>query len=392
MDGDSSGPLQRSEAALEHQLDDTVRRAKVIFDLAMDGIIIIDREGTIGSFNPAAERIFGYRANDIIGQNVNVLMSGYDHEHHANYLARYLRTGESRIIGVGREVTGRHRDGHGIDLKLALAEFQEADQRFFVGFTHDVTERNRARREAQKYLDELAHLNRVNAMGELVANLTHEIRQPLMAIQVSAHTAKQCQQLPDAQARLDEALDRIERQSQHANEILKHLTEFLRKADSAPKEQVAISNVLGEVFELLRHDNRLAGVNLKLDIRNPPCSIKGNRVQIQQVLYNIVRNAMEAMEGQEGMRTLRIASCAVDDPGQCHVDIVDSGPGIDAQHIDQLFDPFFTTKSQGLGQGLSISRSIARSHGGDLSAHNDPNGGARFRLTLPLAGDDDERD
>ncbi|MEA5445937.1 PAS domain S-box protein [Gammaproteobacteria bacterium AB-CW1] len=380
------------EQALERQLTSTTRRAETIINTAMDGIITIDETGTVHSFNPAAERIFGYGAGEVIGQNIRMLMAGRDHDHHDQYLANYLKTGEARIIGIGREVCGRRRDGTLIDLLLSVAKFEEAGRRMFVGFTHDLTERNRARLEAQRNLDQLAHLNRVNGLGELAASLAHEIRQPLMAIQASAHTIYHSQGSKDQERAFNEALKRIERQSSRANDILKQLTAFLRKTDDSPGEQVDIASLVREVFGLLDPDARMTQVRVELEAPDQPCLVTANRVQLQQVLFNLISNALDAMEVISTPHTIRIRIHQLDGRDTCHVEVMDSGPGLDEMTMDKLFDPFFTTKVHGLGQGLPICRSIIRRHGGELEAGNHPEGGAHFRFTLPLSGDQHARD
>ncbi|MDQ2069032.1 PAS domain-containing sensor histidine kinase [Natronospira bacteriovora] len=378
------------EQSLERKLDRTSRRAETIINTAIDGIITIDETGTVHSFNPAAERLFGYQAAEVIGHNLNMLMPKPERDKHDQYIDNYLRTGKAGIIGIGREVTGRHRDDKPIDLLLSVAEFDESGRRMFVGITHDLTQRNRIRNEARKYLDQLAQLNRVDALGEMTANLAHEIRQPLLAIQASAYAMRQQNGTATLQTPIDDNLDRIERQSKRVNDILNQITSFLRNEDDPPDKDLDIYSLVCEVLRLLDHDARLSNIRVEIDIPDTPCHIKSHSVQIQQVLFNLVSNAMDAMDHTPGPHEIRIVARHDKPKNQCWVDIIDTGPGIAEKDMEKLFTPFFTTKTRGMGQGLAISRSIIRRHGGTLEGSNHPQGGACFRLTLPLTGEKHE--
>jgi len=369
---------------LENDLANEARRSQTIIESAIDGIITIDETGIIQTANPAVERIFGYPISDLLGQNISILMPSPHKEQHDDYLKRYLETGEARIIGVGREVTGRRKDGSSVDIRLSISAFEMDGQEMFVGFTHDNTERNRARKEARDHLAQLARLDRVKGIGELAANLAHEIRQPLMAIQASAVVASRLGDDPDQKAELTGALDRIAQQSTRANDIIKQLLAFLQKGEPGEREIFDLNSLLSHVLELLSHELALSDIHLKTNWSEPHCLCLVNRIQIEQVLYNLIRNAIESFEPGRGPPSIEVGCRVSEQPGYCEVYVKDNGIGIDEKHLGLLFEPFFTTKAHGMGQGLPICRSLIREHGGELVGDNHPEGGAKFHFTLPL--------
>jgi len=372
---------------LRWQLAEELRRSQTIVDNAIDGIITIDRHGVVRDFNPAAEHIFGYNKSEIIGQNVRVLMPEPDSSRHDDYIRRYLETGQARIIGIGREVTGRHRDGSPIDLRLAVAEVNERDH-FFIGFTRDIRARKRAEREAREHFAELAHVTRLGALGEVTSGLAHELSQPLTAIAASVEASLMMissgQAEPEA---LKPALEQISRQGQRAREIIEQLRAFLRKGQPDHMAPCSPARLVDNVLKLLNFETEDAGVDVEVKIDSALHSWVVNRIQIEQVLFNLAKNAIDAMRETEGERRLTIRGRAAN--GWCELAVIDTGPGIADEHLKKLFSPFFTTKSNGLGQGLSICRSIIQRHGGELTADSRSEGGAVFRFVVPMHQDDD---
>jgi two-component system sensor kinase FixL len=370
---------------LRQQLDTELERSRIIIETAIDGIITIDDNGIVESFNPAAERIFGYRADEIIGRSINMLMPEPHRGRHDDYIHHYKATGESRIIGVGRDVTGVTREGLPIDLRLSVAEYTDQDGRHFVGFTQDITELNRAQREAHDRLNELAHLTRIHAACELAFGLAHEIRQPLMAINASSAAVLELMSEPERNREaMTESLDRILKQSQRAGDIISHLVDFVRNDDDANWEAVNPNDLIGEVLDLLGHDIREAGVRVRVDLPRHPPLCRVDTIQIQQVLFNLIRNAVDALLETGGDRRIEIGTDRQKQSNRYAIRIRDSGNGIAPEDLERLFDPFFTTKTRGLGQGLSICRSLLKRHGSDLEVHNHPQGGAEFQFTLPV--------
>lgn len=365
------------------------RIGETAIERAIEGIVVIDSSGTIRSVNPAAERLFGYRASEMRGRNVSILMPEPHRGNHDAYIRRYLDTGERRIIGIGREVTGCHRDGSLIELQLAVAECRVLGQTYFIGYTHDIGPYKRAEREARERLTELAHANRSGAMGELASSLAHEIRQPLTAVHT---TAEACRTLletgQDEPEALKGPLEQVSRQARRAGEIIDQLHRFLRREDSETLSEHRPSTLVEDVLVLLMHKVHATGAAVERRYECGECSVRVNRVQIEQVIFNLIDNALDAMSEIEGPRVLTVVTCANDNGSRCRIAILDTGPGLPEGHSDALFTPYFTTKSSGTGQGLPLCRSIVDRHGGEITAEQRPGGGAAFRVTLPQARDD----
>lgn len=376
---------------LRQQLEDQTLRSRTIVDHAIDGIITINRNGIVESFNPAAERILGYTAAEVIGCNVNMLMPEPVRGHHDGYIRNYQQTGVKKIIGIGREVTGQHRDGHTVELNLAIAEFTLDGQQQFVGFLQDISHRKHAEREAHKALTELAHMNRLGSMGELSAGLAHEISQPLTAIHT---TAQACLSIlegnqnaeKDNSQLLQRPIEQILQQSRRASEIINELRRFLLKEQQTELTPEAPNQLIHNVLMLLAHEIRASRITLDTHLSESlkPCHV--NRIQIEQVLFNLIRNTIDALQANEGERILTLVSSWHPELNQWQIDVRDNGPGIQASDMERLFDPFFTTKTHGMGQGLPICRSIMARHSGQLLASNGEHGGAVFRLILPRQG------
>ncbi|MCC5810860.1 MAG: PAS domain S-box protein [Ectothiorhodospiraceae bacterium] len=361
------------------------RRGRTILANAIDGIITSDEAGTVLDFNPAAERLFGYHRSEVAGRNVSMLMPEPYQSRHEDYIRRYLETSRPHVIGVGREVTGRHKDGRNIELQLTIAEFLEDGQRRFVSFTQDIGDRKRAEREARELLARLAHSTRLSAVSELTAGLAHEVSQPLTAINAAAEAGLSLAEASEpSQATIKEALEQIHRQSQRANRVISQLHTFMRRDHPEALHPENIHAVIQNVLHLLCHELDETGVTVQLDLELTGCQCKVNKVQIEQVVFNLIRNAIDAMRETDGERRLRITTRRDRVGRACTIAVADTGPGITEADRDKLFDPFFTTKEQGLGQGLSICRSIVEAHGGRLTAANAPEEGATFLVELPL--------
>lgn len=370
---------------LRKRLATETHRGRTILANAIDGIITIDQQGVVLDFNPAAEKLFGYRRSEVVNRNVSMLMPEPHRSRHDDYIRRYLETSLPHVIGVGREVTGRHKDGRNIDLQLTITEFFEDGQRRFVGFTQDIGDRKRAEREAREHLARLAHATRLSAVSELTAGLAHEVSQPLTAINAAAEAGLSLIKASEPlQATIKEALEQIHRQSQRANRVISQLHAFMRKDRPEALRPENIHAVIQDVLDLLCHELDKTGITVQLDLEPTGCQCRVNKVQIEQVVFNLIRNAIDAMHETDGERRLRIITRRDRAGRACTIAVADSGPGITAADRDKLFDPFFTTKEQGLGQGLSICRSIVEAHGGKLTAANAPEGGATFLVELPL--------
>ena len=362
-----------------------------ILDTVLDATVVIEKDGTIVSFNAAAVRQFGYTETEVIGQNVRILMpEPYRHEHDG-YLHRYSTTGEKRIIGVDRVVVGRRKDGSTFPMKLAVGEMKTGDKGFFTGFIRDLTEREESAARLEEIQGELARLARLNELGEMASTLAHELNQPLSAI---ANYVQGCSRLlrdmDDALAtRMREALQETARQSLRAGQIIKHLREFVTRGETekAPED---IRKLVEEAGALALVGSRERGVRSVFDFGPGAELVMADRIQIQQVLTNLMRNAIEAMRDSD-RRELVVRTAPTGD-GQVVVEVSDTGPGISEEIAAQLFRPFVTTKPGGMGVGLSISKRIVEAHRGDISVSRNQNGGATFRFTLPAIEDENRND
>jgi len=353
-----------------------------ILDTVPEAMIVIDEKGIIRSFSAAAVRLFGWTPDEAIGRNISVLMPTPYRTEHDGYLSRYAATGERRIIGIGRIVVGERKDGSTFPMELAVGEAYAGRDRFFTGFIRDLTERQDQDLRLQALQAELIHVSRLTAMGEMAAALAHELNQPLSAIAnyMKGSVTLLAAAEPDL-ARLRDALNRAGDQALRAGEIIKRLREFVAKGET--------EHTIEDVGKLLEEASALALVgaresSLRVSLRLARVDpVIVDRVQIQQVALNLIRNAIEAMAGSE-TKELTITVTTTPD-AMAQVEIIDSGPGLAPDMIDRLFQPFVSSKSTGLGVGLSICRTIIDAHGGRIWARGNPQGGATFAFTLPFA-------
>jgi two-component system, LuxR family, sensor kinase FixL len=356
-----------------------------ILDTVPDGMIVIDERGTVQYFSATASRMFGYGEDEVIGRNVKMLMPSPYRENHDSYLARYLKTGERRIIGLGRVVTGLRKDGTTFPMELAVGEVKGERHRLFTGFVRDLTERQRAERRLQEVQSELSHVSRLTEMGQMASALAHELNQPLTAVTnylqaVSRLLAADNPNVGRAREVAASALGQITR----ASEILRRLRDFMRKGESNVRAE-NVAKLIAEASALALIGAHERGVKVQTSIAAALPEALCDKVQVQQVVVNLVRNAIEAMEGGE-RRELLIAA-ERDEAGAIAIAIADTGPGIAPEIAERLFQPFVTTKAQGMGVGLSICRSIVEAHGGRLAVAPGAEGGTVFSFTLPAASE-----
>jgi two-component system sensor kinase FixL len=343
-------------------------------------MIVIDEHGIMQSFSAAAVRLFGWKPEEAIGRNVSTLMPNPYRDAHDSYLQRYLRTGERRIIGIGRVVVGERRDGSTFPMELAVGEMQSGGRRFFTGFVQDVTERQTAERRLHNLQDELAHVSRLTALGEMASALAHELNQPLSA---TANYVKGCVRLLDRDQpdvpKLKAALEAAGEQTLRAGQIIRRLRSFVSKGDADHRIE-NLPQLLEEAGALAMVGAKERGVRLRFRFEAGLDQVLADKVPVQQVVLNLMRNAIDAMENSPE-RSLTVGTRSSDD-GMVEVFVADTGPGLAPEVADQLFRPFVTTKSTGMGVGLSISRTIVEAHGGRIWTEPNPAGGTVFRFTL----------
>ena len=358
-----------------------------ILDTVPDAMIVIDERGTMQSFSSAASRLFGYAPPDVIGRNIKMLMPSPYRESHDGYLERYLRTGERRIIGIGRVVVGERKDGSTFPMELSVGEMHSGNSRFFTGFIRDLTERQRTEGRLQELQTELVHISRLTAMGEMASALAHELNQPLSAI---ANYMKGARRLLEGHSDQDsavirDAMEKAAEQSLRAGQIIRRLRDFVARGESERRIE-SVKKLVEEASALALVGAKEHGVRVRFQIDPVHDLVLVDKVQIQQVLLNLVRNAIEAME-QSPRRELLIATRP--DGELVEVFVADTGPGIAPEISEQLFQPFITTKRYGMGVGLSISRSIVESHGGQIVVEPNKGGGTVFRFTMPGVTNED---
>ena len=362
-------------------------RLRSITQTAPDAIVVIDEAGIIDTVNPAAERLFGYAGDELVGENVRILMPSPYREAHDAHLVRYRETGKKRVIGIGRVVVGRRKDGTTFPARLSIGEIELEQGRLFTGFLHDITERQDIQRRAGILQQELMHASRLSAMGEMASGIAHELNQPLTAIMNYAKAARRHLGRTDPDpAPIADLIDKAGHQAERAAEIIKRLRRFIRK-DEIERRLEPINTVVEEAaaLALIGASDRNIELIFSLEDALPPVLM--DRIEVQQVVLNILRNAIEAFEGT-GERKIRISTRAAA-PHQVEVDIRDNGPGLAPHVADDPFRPFQTTKADGMGIGLAISHTIIDAHGGRLWAENPPEGGAAFRFTLPVGSEAD---
>jgi two-component system sensor kinase FixL len=358
-----------------------------ILDTVLDAMVVIDVDGKMLSFNGSAVRQFGYAPDEVLGQNVSMLMPSPYREQHDGYMDRYLATGEKRIIGVDRVVVGRRKDGSTFPMKLAVGEMRRGDRIFFTGFIRDLTEREESAAMLDQARSELARLARLNELGEMASTLAHELNQPLSAIANYVQGSRRMLDRLDVEVptALRGALDETAKQALRAGDIIRHLREFVTRGDT-DKGPEDIKRLIEEAGALALVGSQERGITSVFDFSAEKGMVMADRVQIQQVLINLMRNAMEAMR-ESPVKRLTVRTRPVEGT-RMQVEVEDTGPGISDEIAPQLFQPFVTSKAHGMGIGLSISKRIIESHGGDLTVSRNAAGGATFSFSLPLLPED----
>ena len=355
-----------------------------------DAMILIDELGIIISFSAAAEKMFGYAENEVVGENVSMLMPSPDRERHDGYLKNYRDTGQRKIIGIGRVTTARHRDGNTFPIELSVGEAWVEGQRIFTGFIHDLTERRVADMRLRDLQSELAHVGRISEMGTLASSLAHELNQPLTALTSYCEGARQ---LLEGKPRAEdiqtcrEALKDASGEALRAGQIVKRMRDFLAHGETEHRVE-SVSRLVTEANALALVGTREHGIDVQIHM-DPDCNhVFVDRIQIQQVLFNLIRNAIEAMLDSPE-RSLTISTKA-EPPGFVTFCIEDTGSGIGDNLAPKLFQPFVTSKENGMGIGLSICRTIVEAHGGRIWFEPGESGGTVFRFTLPGSETADE--
>jgi len=382
---------------VDQPLDQDVRLAvgteahlRSILATVPDAMVIIDEEGLILSFSAAAEKMFGYAESEVVGENVSMLMPSPDRERHDGYLRNYRQTGVRKIIGIGRVTTGRRRDGNTFPMELSVGEAWVDGKRIFTGFVHDITQRQQVQLTLQDLQSELAHVGRVSEMGTLASSLAHELNQPLTAI--ASYSEGIAELLagdldPDKAALARETLKEVSAEAIRAGQIVRRMRDFMSHGHTEHKVE-NLPQLITEANALALVGSREHGIDVQVRLDPEAEQVFVDRVQVQQVLLNLIRNAIEAMIDSPA-RSLNISSSA-GPAGFVTVTVEDTGSGISVTIAPQLFQPFVTSKQTGMGIGLSICRTIVEAHGGRIWCEPGRDRGTVFRFTLPSAQADGE--
>lgn len=359
-----------------------------IMDAAVDAVVLIDHAGLMLAINRAGESLFGWSSRDLLGRNVSMLMPEPDRGEHDGYLARYLASGESRIIGKGREVRAQRRDGSCFPAHLSVGRVAGEPPQF-VGFIRDVSEQHAAlagvQQDALRTVDRLMHVSRMATMGEMAAGIAHELNQPLTAITNYARASERLLALPEPElAEVREAVGEIAEEALRAGAIIRRLRHLARGGEEA-RENTRVNGLIEELRPLTLADARIRDTSIRFELQGDAPDVFVHPTQITQALLNLIRNALEATAADAtGGRQVTVRSRR-SPAGDCEIEVSDNGPGVAPAIRERMFDPFCTTKHHGTGLGLPMSRTIAEAHCGSLRHEPGDSRGARFILTLPAA-------
>ena len=383
---DQNAPRERAHllrriAKLESEcrtLEETASQYKAILETTVDAIITIDSHGIVQSFNVAAERVFGYRASEVIGNNVAMLMPEPHRSRHDSYIARYLETAVPKIIGYGRRVNGLRKDGTKFPMDLAVGAVILKDKHLFTGIVRDLTEQVLLEEQVIQSVKEAA-------LGHLVSGIAHEVNNPVGIIRV--HLTNMMREVKNQPVSADmiDAIETIQRQNDKIAHIISDLLSFSRQSSFAPR--------LTDINETVRRAERLVKTALKdraiayrakLKIGLP--KLWFDPINIEQVLINLFDNAIDAMP-KGGILTVSTArETDASDRDWVVIRVADTGEGISEGDLDHVFDPFFTTKDvgKGTGLGLSVSYGLIQKHEGKIEVSSQPGKGSAFRICLPI--------
>jgi two-component system sensor kinase FixL len=364
-------------------------RLESVLETAPDGIIVMDEGSRLLIFNKACEQLFGYEAGEVLGENVAMLMPQEHHDSHDLYVQRYRATGERKIIGIGREVEGRRKDGSIFPLDLSVGEALTPNGRQFIGVIRDLSARRETERRLAAVQADLIRMTRVSALDEMGSALAHELNQPLTAIMLYLQALeREVQRLQSAETKLEpravELLGKATREAQRAGSIISRVRQLVEKR-APERKRSDLNTVVDEALELAMLGRRRSIILERYGPEVLPV-VFVDPVQVQQVVLNLARNAVEACQDAD-RPTLTIKTWFESD-SVCF-SVGDNGPGIAPEQMRTLFSAFRSENGTGMGIGLTISRAIVQNHKGELLVDPGGNGhGARFSVRLPIAAEE----
>jgi PAS domain S-box-containing protein len=353
---------------------------RLILETALDAVVVMKSDGVVADWNDCAVGVFGWSREEAIGRTLaELIIPERYRDAHRNGLRRYLETGQGEVLGRRIEVSGLRKNGEEFPVELSISPLQDGESILFVGCLRDTTERN-ALHLARV---ELARVAQMMAMGEMAASIAHEINQPLAAMVANANAGLRW--IAAATPELDEAraaLKRVVSEGLRASEVIRGIRSMFKKDDQANAPQ-DVNELVREVLTLVRGEVENQCVSVHTELFDELPQIPANRVQLQQVILNLTRNAVDAMSTVVNRARILRVKTGIHEFDCLLIAVEDSGTGIDPQNVDRIFDAFFTTKSHGMGMGLSICRSIVESHGGRLSVSLGQPHGSIFHVLLP---------
>jgi two-component system, LuxR family, sensor kinase FixL len=352
-----------------------------------NGILLVDAAGRIIHVNTQVERLLGFSRHELIGNAISTVVPVAAEPSQECWVGGYSRAPAARVMETGREVYARRKDGTEVPIEIGFSAIGDGDHVIVLTTVVDISERRRMELEAARQRNELAHLSRVSMLGELSASLAHELNQPLTAILSNAQAALRFMTGPGYEAdELREILEDIVSEDRRAGEVIQRLRLLLTKGQ-VQHQSLSLNDIVEEVLKLMYADFIGHNVVVETDLFPGLPFVAGDRVQLQQVLLNLVINGCDAMGGTGGRSRKLLLSTEYCEDGSVLIDVSDSGCGVPAGKLEEVFDAFYSTKPQGMGLGLAVCRTIVTAHGGRLWASNNIDGGATFHISLPVVGE-----
>jgi PAS domain S-box-containing protein len=373
--------LKKSKLYLEHQHD-------LVLDSVCDGIYGVDLEGNCTFVNRSMKSITGWQAEDLIGRNQHQMLhhthaDGTPHRSDECPVYQTFQSNEPRFV---EDDLFWKKDGSGFPVEYSSTPMHDhkGETVGSVVVFRDISERKQAEEEVRRHQAELAHMARLNTMGEMASGIAHELNQPLTAIATNAYASIQMLESGNmSNEKLADIMEKIGHQAERSGEIIRQLRQFVRK-EQPQRCPLDLNELIEEVLMLLRPEVRKAGVTIQRNLDRSISKVVAQRIQIEQVILNLLKNAIEAMVNSNTETRNLVITTEMGGSHSVIVSVEDSGPGISSEMRDALFDPFITSKKKGLGLGLSISQGIIEAHRGNLYLDSSSGEGATFRFALPL--------